>query len=137
MEFLYSNILLPGRSYKKVNMAKSAILIGSKSGRETAVLPALTRRQMLLHRSDQRPFSRNDSSSSHSPTTRDRSPQRKYLLNTAHSSRHQINLASKDDLIGSLFHGATIKDNVININITPQLQQQPRKRYIIYDSDDE
>ena len=47
-------------------------------------------------------------------------------------------IASNDDWVGSLFHGATIKDNVININITQQMQQQPHKRrYIIYDSDEE
>ena len=40
--------------------------------------------------------------------------------------------------IGSLSHGATIKDNVININITQQIQQQPRKRrYIRCDSVEE
>ena len=47
-------------------------------------------------------------------------------------------IASNDDWVGSLFHGATIKDNVININITQQMQQKPHKRrYIIYDSDEE
>ena len=47
-------------------------------------------------------------------------------------------IASNNDWIGSLFHGATMKDNVININITLQIQQQPRKRkYVIYDSDEE
>ena len=47
-------------------------------------------------------------------------------------------IASNDDWMGSLFHGATIEDNVININITQQIQQQPRKRrYIRYDSDEE
>ena len=47
-------------------------------------------------------------------------------------------IASNDDWIGSLFHDATIKDNIINTNITEQIQQQPRKRrYIIYDSNEE
>ena len=66
-------------------------------------------------------------SSSAPTTTRDRSPLRK-----------SVNIASKDDWIGSLFHCATINQPVININITQQLQQPRRKRYnIIYDSDDE
>ena len=65
-----------------------------------------------------------------STTTRDRSPVRKTNLD------HPV---TQEDWIGSLFHGATIQNNVININITQQIQQaQPRrKRYIIYDSDDE
>ena len=47
-------------------------------------------------------------------------------------------IASNDDWVGSLFHGATFKDDVININITQQIQQNPRKRrYIRYDSNEE
>ena len=47
-------------------------------------------------------------------------------------------IASNDDWVGSLFHGATFNDDLININITQQIQQQPRKRrYIIYDSNEE
>ena len=70
--------------------------------------------------------------------TRDRSPLRISSANSSHSSTHQVSLASKDDsTIASLFSGATLRDNVININITQQLQQPRRKRYIIYDSDDE
>ena len=46
-------------------------------------------------------------------------------------------IASNDDWIESLFHGAAIKDDVININITQQIQRQPRERYIIDDSNEE
>ena len=61
-------------------------------------------------------------------TTRDRSPIRK--TNSDQPVTHE------KDWMGSLFHGAIIQNNVININITQQVQQaqRRRKRYIIYDS---
>ena len=62
------------------------------------------------------------------------------ILNNAPvvNNEDATDIASNDDSIGSLFHGATIKDNIININITQQIQQQPRKRRnIIYDSNEE
>ena len=40
-------------------------------------------------------------------------------------------IASNDDWVGSFFHGATIKDNVIKINITQQIKQQLGKRRYI------
>ena len=47
---------------------------------------------------------------------------------------------STNDYVGSLFHGATIKDNVINITVNQNIyNQKPRRRYNIIDdySDDE
>ena len=44
------------------------------------------------------------------------------------TSSNEVNFASKEDWIGSLFHGATIKDNVININITNKISNQPPRK---------
>ena len=58
-------------------------------------------------------------------------------------TRKHINLASNDDSISSLFSGAILHNNTINININPQFaeskQHQPRRnnKFIIYDSDDD
>ena len=85
----------------------------------------------------------NDSSTKYvsASTIRDRSPIRNSAPTVQHNintSSNEVNFASKEDWIGSLFHGATIKDNVININITNKISNQPpRKRYIIYDDSDE
>ena len=71
---------------------------------------------------------------------RDRSPHR-YQTNSL--TRKHINLASNDDSISSLFSGAILHNNTINININPQFaeskQHQPRRnnKFIIYDSDDD
>ena len=61
-------------------------------------------------------------------TNRDCSPIRK--TNSDQPVTHE------KDWMGSRFHGATIQINVININITQQIQQAQlrRKRYIIDDS---
>ena len=44
-----------------------------------------------------------------------------------------------EENLRSLFHGATIKENVITINVVNNYNQQPRarKKYIIYDSDED
>ena len=60
---------------------------------------------------------------------RDRSPIRLPPSN-------QLNVV-KDDGIGNLFYGATLTNNTININITQHIQQPRKKKYTIFDSDED
>ena len=48
-----------------------------------------------------------------------------------------MSLTSKEDCIGSLFNGALLQNNVININIAPKYYNRDRRRYVIDDSSDE
>ena len=61
-----------------------------------------------------------------SASVRERSPLRKCM-----------SLTSKEDCIGSLFNGALLQNNVININIAPKYYTSDRRRYVIDDSSDE
>ena len=61
-----------------------------------------------------------------SASVRERSPLRKCM-----------SLTSKEDCIGSLFNGALLQNNVININIAPKYYNRDRRRYIFDDSSDE
>ena len=61
-----------------------------------------------------------------SASVRERSPLRKCM-----------SLTSKEDCIGSLFNGALLQNNVININIALGYYNRDRRRYVIDDSSDE
>ena len=51
--------------------------------------------------------------------------------------RKCMSLTSKEDCIGSLFNGALLQNNVININIAPKYYNRDRRRYVFDDSSDE
>ena len=61
-----------------------------------------------------------------SASDRERSPLRKCMT-----------LTSKEDCIGSLFNGALLQNNVININIAPKYYNRDLRRYVFDDSSDE
>ena len=69
-----------------------------------------------------------------------RSPLKTTIYSASDNNNNQLGSTWRnDENIRSLFDGATIKENVIPINVVNNYNQQPRvrRKYVIYDSDED
>ena len=103
--------------------ATSRSKISNHSARKTSITTLLNNNVHPLHVMQLSGHKNIESLNHYNIASKDQQRKMSNILNNAPviNNDDATDIASNDDWIGSLFHGATIKDNIININITQQI----------------